>query len=153
MKRRHHAYNPKRRIIPKSQWNPERGRAWADQARYTGNAEHKVRPGDYGLTPPCNPRPGKTLCDADQSFTQNEAQALLRQGLKRGMISVQMRNGWPQNVWAVSATTTPSGPPETVQVFEAQLSNRVTGEYHGYPMPRNDDFRQTVIEEWQRRGA
>ena len=58
------------------------------------------------------------------------------------MVSVQTRDGWPQNVWAVS---------ETGELFEAQLENATRGSYHGYPMPLSDDFRSSVIGEWNRR--
>ena len=58
------------------------------------------------------------------------------------MVSVQRRNGWPQNIWAVS----PAGIP-----FESELENQEQGVYHGYPIPLDDDFREIVINEWQRR--
>lgn len=142
MRRRENIYNPKRRILPSDQWNDDQGRRVAAEASYGGNPEHKTRPGDYNLTPPRNPRPGKTLCDAERDFLRAEAVGLLRRGLERGLVSVQMRNGWPKNVWAVS---------ETGEAFEAQLENQATGAYHGYPMPEDDDFRSKVIEEWRRR--
>ncbi len=101
-----------------------------------------MRPGDYGLTPPSNPRPGKALCDADRDFLREGALALVRRGLERGLVSVQMRNGWPQNIWAVS---------DVGDVFESQLENKETGTYHGYPIPEADDFRMKVLEEWHSR--
>jgi len=58
------------------------------------------------------------------------------------MVSVQERGGWPQNVWSVLAG----------EAFEAQLENRERGTYHGYPMAADDDFRQLVLTEWDRRG-
>jgi len=58
------------------------------------------------------------------------------------MISVQRRNGWPQNIWAVHAG---------IEVFEAQLENSAQGTYHGYPMPADDDFQAAVVKEWERR--
>lgn len=142
MKRREHSYNPKRRMLPADQWSTELGQRRAAEASYGGNSEHKTRPGDYGLTPPCNPRPGKTLCDVERDFLRTESLALLHRGFERGLVSVQTRNGWPQNVWAVS---------DVGEVFESQLENKETGTYHGYPMPEDDDFRSKVIEEWQSR--
>jgi hypothetical protein len=105
--------------------------------RYRGNPEHKRDPGDHGLPPPLGPRPGKTLCDQAQIFTHSEALRLLREGFQRGTFSVQERNGWPQNVWAVTGTGEP---------LEAQLEG--DGVYHGYPMPEADPFRETVIRRW-----
>jgi len=142
MKPRHNVFNPKRRILPAMEWTEDRGRALAAKATYGGNSEHKSRPGDYGLTPPCSPRPGKTLCDGDRAIDRAEAVDLLRRGLKRGLVSQQMRGGWPQNVWAVSADG---------EAFEAQLENEVQGVYHGYPMAQDDDFRSRVIDEWNNR--
>lgn len=49
---------------------------------------------------------------------------LLREGLRRGVFSPQERNGWPQNVWAVT---------EKGEPLEAQ--RETDGVYHGYPMP------------------
>lgn len=114
---------------------------WAQTAAYGGNPEHKKRPGDYGLNPPASPRPGKTLCDADRPLLKAEAECLLREGFRKGMISEQVRNDWPQNVWAVSEG----------QVYEAQLENSDQGAYHGYPMQSDDDFRTLVMEEWSKR--
>lgn len=35
----------------------------ARRAGYGGNPAHKRNPGDFGLPPPSDPRPFKTLCD------------------------------------------------------------------------------------------
>jgi hypothetical protein len=141
MKRRT-AYNPKRRIADSDAWPADRRKAYAERVRYTGNPEHKAKPGDFGLEPPTNPRPGKTLCDKVREFSKAEAEKLLRVGIGRGMVSVQERGGWPQNVWSVL----------TGEAFEAQLENREQGTYHGYPMAADDDFRRLVLREWDRRG-
>lgn len=114
----------------------------AASARYGGNPEHKLRPKDYGLTPPRNPRPGKAICDGDGEVPKADAERLLKMSFEKGMVSVQTRNGWPQNVWSV----------RNGEAFEAQLEDRERGSYHGYPMPRHDDFREVVLAEWARRG-
>ena len=69
---------------------------------------------------------------------------LLRSGFRRGMVSEQKRQGWPQNVWAVDNAGI---------VYEAQLSNSDTGEYHGYPMKVDDGFTAFIAREWERRGT
>ncbi len=143
MKPRNHTYNPKRTICSMDREEHTRVVERAAEATYGGNPEHKLHPGgNYNLTPPCSPRPGKTLCDADREFSKTEALTLLRSGLKRGMFSERMRGPWPQNVWAVS---------DDGHLFEAQLENKDMGTYHGYPMPKDDDFREIVVEEWKRR--
>jgi len=83
----------------------------------------------------------KTLCDADRQFPKAEAEALLRAGARKGLVSQQRRNEWPQNIWAVS-----EGVP-----FEAQLENSEKGVYHGYPMPADDDFKDIIVKEWSAR--
>ena len=77
---------------------------------------------------------GKTLCDKAAIVSRDTALDLLRDGLRRGLVSRQQREGWPQNVWAI----TPAGEP-----LEAQLESN--GVYHGYPMPENDPFREVVM--------
>jgi hypothetical protein len=88
----------------------------AQRSCYGGNPEHKRYPGDYGLMPPANPRPGKTLCDASERILKVEAERLLAEGIKKGMVSIQQRNGWPQNVWAISSTGMVLYPVMTISV-------------------------------------
>lgn len=78
---------------------------------------------------------GKTLCDAVGIFSSTEALELLRDGFRRKLVSRQQRDGWPQNVWAVTAAGEP---------LEAQLEGN--GIYHGYPMPDNDPLREVILE-------
>ncbi len=113
---------------------------WGKSVRYGGNPEHKRNAGDFGLIPPASPRRDKTLCDKANIFQRKLALELLKRGIKRGLVSNQVRNGFPQNVWAVSDDGTP---------FEAQLENPGNGTYHGYPMPVDDTFRELVLEKWK----
>lgn len=140
MKKRNHCFNPKRRISVLVDSGLTACAALAKNVRYGGNPEHKRNSGDFGLTPPCGPRAGKSLCDATQIFTRKEALKYLRSGLKKGLISEQKNGEWPQNIWAV----TDSGMP-----LEAQLENPVTGTYHGYPMPTSDPLAADVIKRWK----
>jgi hypothetical protein len=66
-----------------------------------------------------------------------EALTLLRTGFQRGTFSAQERDGWPQNVWAVT---------ENGEAVEAQLEGQ--GVYHGYPLAGGDPFREKLIERW-----
>jgi hypothetical protein len=134
-------FNPKRRLQPIAGTTAERRSldALARRVRYGGNPEHKRNPGDFGLTPPSSPRPGKTLCDDANVHSRSEAVALLQAGLRRGLVSAQTRNDWPQNVWAVTAAGIP---------LEAELENQATGSYHGYPMPHNDPLLEDVLKRW-----
>ena len=132
-------FNPKRVIAADP--DPPALRALAARARYGGNPEHKRAPGDFRLTPPAQLRADKTACDEVGIAKREVALRLLREGMERGLVSRQVRKGYPQNVWAV----TDEGRP-----LEAQLENADTGSYHGYPMPETDPFGPVVVEYWNR---
>jgi hypothetical protein len=137
---RHLRYNPKRGVAA-PEASPQRRAVLAQLARevrYGGNPEHKRNPGDFGLTPPAEPRRGKTLCDDAKIFRRSEALLLLREGLRRGLVDARWTGeGWPKLVWAVDANGTP---------LEAQ--READGTYHGYPMPKGDPLRSTVTALW-----
>ena len=139
MKPRRNRYNTKRKLCS--------GEAdvgtLASRVTYGGNPEHKRHPGDFGLTPPAaHCRSDKSLCDGIGIFTRAAALRLLRDGIRQGLISEQQRNGWPQNIWAV----TDDGAP-----VEAMLENPEQGVYHGYPMPEDDPFRAEILKRWRQR--
>lgn len=137
MKRRT-AYNPKRQIG--GHIDPQRIEWLLAQVSYGGNPEHKRNPGDFGLIPPAVPRPDKTLCDAVAAFSKSIALRYLHDGIRKGLVSVQTRGDFPQNIWAVTDTGEP---------LEAQLENSALGAYHGYPMPETDPFREEVLQRWR----
>src|SRR6266852_4372289 len=104
-------FNTKRKI--RTDADQSHLEALAVRVVYRGSPYHKRVPGDFGLTPPAEPRLDKTLCDIAGNIQLAKAQLLLRQGVRRGLISVQERGGLPQNIWAVA-----DGIP-----LEAQLEN------------------------------
>jgi hypothetical protein len=112
------------------------------QVGYGGNPEHKRNPGDFQLTPPASPRPDKALCDDVAVLRHADALALLRRGVAAGLVSQQRVGGLPQNIWSVMDDCTP---------LEAQLENRETATYHGYPLPESDPFSRVVLEAWRSR--
>jgi len=114
----------------------------ASKVTYGGNPSHKRNPGDFGLTPPSQPREGKTLCDAVGILRRDVAEALLKEGVRRGLVSVQEHKGWPKNIWAVDENSAP---------LEATLENPEIGTYHGYPMQQDDPLCAHVLERWQSR--
>ena len=134
---RKHKSNRKRQI--RESCGPDELDSLVERVNYTSSPYHKRNPGDFGLTPPAQPRPDKTLCDPVGITTRSEAARLLRKGISRGLISVQTRNGFPQNIWAVTQDGYP---------LEAQLENQMQGTYHGSPMPVTDDFREEVLKYW-----
>ena len=140
MQRRNGIFNEKRRI--REDVTPEELTGLAREISYGGNPEHKRNPGDFGLTPPSQPRADKTLCDAIEVFSRKVATRLLKSGVLKGLISKNERNGFPQNIWSVTDDGCP---------LEAQLENSELGVYHGYPMPESDSFRKRIIEAWNRK--
>jgi hypothetical protein len=135
---RRHTFNPKRRVA--SALDQTVRERLAATVRYGGNPEHKRNPGDFALTPPACPRRDKTLCDEAGIFDRDLALRLLREGVRCGLTSEPPAEGYPKNVWAVSADSVP---------LEAQLENPANGTYHGYPMPEEDPFRDVVVAKWR----
>lgn len=140
MQARRGRFNGKRRICPPEQLAEVDLEALSDRVLYCGNPVHKKNPGDFGLTPPSGPRPGKSLCDVAQIFEKAVAGQLLKEGVRRGLVSTQFLGDWPQNIWAVTTDGI---------ALEAQLENRESGEYHGYPMPQTDPFAEQVLQRWR----
>ncbi len=91
--------------------------------------------------PPSQPRADKTLCDTVGVLRRKEATRLLKEGISKGLISEQERNGYPQNIWVVTEDQWP---------LEAQLENAQRGTYHGYPMAEADPFREEVLTKWKK---
>ncbi len=110
---------------------------------YTGSANHKLRPGDYGFVPSHNPRPSKTPCDDLRAVLKAEAKALFTLGIERGMISPVQPGGVPKYVWAVDAAGEP---------YEAKTKLEQETEYHGYRLDDDDRYmRAHILKEWKRR--
>jgi hypothetical protein len=137
MKKRNGRYNPKRKL--QEQLTQHQLDSLAGSVKYGGNPEHKRNPGNFGLTPPASPRQDKTLCDDCGIFDKSIAASLLSRGAKKGIVSVQKKGRWPQNIWAVTGEGYP---------VEAQLENQGNGTYHGYPMPESDPMRDEIIKRW-----
>ncbi len=139
MQRRYNQFNAKRRIKEMAVGDLQHYSDLAEQIRYGGNPEHKMNPGDFGLTPPNGPRPGKSLCDTVGIFSRQDALKYFKLGLRKGLISDHFNGRWPQNIWSVTEDGSP---------LEAQLENPVTGTYHGYPMPQSDPLAAEIIRRW-----
>lgn len=112
----------------------------ARDVTYRGSPLHKRNPGDFGLTPPAQPRTFKSLCDVVQVFDLASADALLKEGARRGLISDRALNDWPKYIWAVRGRT----------VVEAILENQGNGSYHGYPLQESDPMSRVVLDAWDR---
>ena len=132
-------FNRKRRIAsPKPK--PESLSELVQKISYIGSSYHKRNPGDFGLIPPSQPRPDKTLCDGAGILSRASAQRLLEEGARRGLVSDNRQDGFPKHIWAVT---------EENVVLEAKYNNSGPGHYHGYPLPVADPFREIVLKHWQ----
>ena len=143
MKTRYGQFNPKRKLLTPAQADARAAELerLAGCVGYGGNPEHKKNPGDFNLTPPSDPRQGKSLCDVARIFRRDEALKLVQAGLRKGLVSDRTAGGWPKNVWAVTHDCIP---------MEAQLENAELGTYHGYPMPETDPLALEVVRRWER---
>ena len=130
-------FNPKRTISDIAP--PADLASLAARVSYTANPEHKGRPGEFALMPPVKPHPDKAKCDRIGILKQSVALRLLREGVVRGLVSRQVRGGFPQNIWAV----TDDGDP-----VEAQLENQTLGTYCGYTMPETDPLSEVILRLW-----
>lgn len=140
MRKRNYQFNRKRIIKKLTESELQACSKLAERVGYGGNPEHKKNPGDFGLTPPSGPRPGKSLCDAVSIFSRKIALEYLKSGLTKGFISERSNGVWPQNIWAVT---------DHGIALEAQLENAETGVYHGYPMPESDPLAAEIIRLWK----
>lgn len=127
---------PSSRLISLGERRPEELDTLAERARYGPNRHHKRKMFDGCAG---SARLDKTLCDGAWANTQQKSEALLREGIRRGMISEQTHNAWPQNVWAVDQQN---------EVYQANLTNSGTGEYHGFPIRGEGSFLSLIRSEW-----
>lgn len=143
------ANNPDRRVAPPGAVDDADVERFLSQLRYEGRATHKLHSGDYRFEPPANPGARKSVCDQKRAVNLAEAQALLKTGIRRGMLSKFTENGVPKDVWAVD---------EQGEVYEAKCDplevarnpGRRIG-YHGYRLDREDSSWRYITDEWERR--
>ena len=129
---------PKNALAPADAWSPDELRRLARAAHYESSDHHKAVPDGQGMP---RHRRDKTVCHASDGRHPN-ARQLLRLGFRRGMVSVQRAAGWPRNVWAVDTNGV---------AYEGSLTDRGSGQYHGYPMRAGSPFTRYVLEQWRKR--
>lgn len=142
MQARRDKFGNKRKIRPREMLAEVDRAVLSRKVNYCGNPAHKKNPGDFGLTPPSGPRAGKSLCDVAAIFEKDVASSLLKEGVMRGLVSMQFDGEWPKVIWSVTADEI---------VLEARLENRETGAYHGYPMQSTDPFAELILTQWRER--
>jgi len=133
--------NPKRRIVASACLDADAREQLAARVQYVGSGHHKRNPADYDMDR-TNPRPTKSLCDLVKVVTIDEARRLLREGVRRAMISQPGNDGIPKYVWSVA---------DDGEVYEAKTHPNTSGQYHGYPLVGEDDLRSYVTRVWVER--
>jgi hypothetical protein len=140
--RKREGNRPDRRVAPVGFIDDEVLSKLCETLRYVGSAHHKLHPGDYGLIPPTNPRASKSACDDLRPLLLDEAIALMKAGIRLGMVSEFGVGGAPKYVWSVDADD---------EVYEAKSSSGHDAGYHGYRLGEDDPQRGHVLKEWKRR--
>lgn len=139
--RKRNGNNPGRRVVAATlvlQTDVER---LEKNARYIGSGHHKRSPADYGFER-TNPVPTKSLCDLNGVVTLGEAQALMLSGIKKKMISPILADGFPKYIWSLT---------DDGRVYESKTHPNTPGQYHGYPLEKDDDTREYILGEWKKR--
>lgn len=141
MSMRRRKYNLKRKLH--QGLDQSRAKSLAESVVYRGSPLHKRVPGDFGLTPPSAPRPGKSLCDGVAIFQAQVALKLLKTGAARGLVSHDADQGFPRYIWVVT---------EHEVVLEARCDDAVRGTCHGYPLEKHDPITELVVKRWRESG-
>ncbi len=130
--RKREGNRPDRRFAPLGRFDAATLEALGKALAYVGSAHHKLRPGDYGLVPPTNPRASKSACDDKRPLLLTDATALIEFGVGAA----------PKYVWAVD---------DRGDVYEAKSNSGLETGYHGYRLGEDDPQRVYILNEWRRR--
>lgn len=135
--------NPKRRIVGQGRIPDVELDALTVRVRYGGSTHHKRNAGDYRFIPPSNPRGSKSLCDDLRVILMREAASLMKNGIKKGMVSEILPDGYPKYIWAVDDHDEP---------YEAKRGDDGCT-YHGYRLNEANEslMRELVLDEWHQR--
>lgn len=109
---------------------------------YSGSQKHKKDPLAFDLEISPGARRGDaTLCDEHAGFTPAKIRTiprLVQRGLRAGLV------GWGNLIWTVG---------DDGWIFEGRPTNKVTSEYHGYPVLEWESIARLVYKrygEWAR---
>ena len=93
---------------------------------YIGSVYHKRNPSFAGRQP--KPRPDASLCPSDLSNRRKLVESWLQDALASGNVGRLDESGYPRLVWYRKGNT----------VYEARTGSKGSGEYHGYPLRRDE---------------
>jgi len=98
---------------------------------YEGSPKHKRNPTIFGLEPFNGRRGDATLCDDHANFQPKDMariQTLITRGLAARLVGT--------NLWTVD---------DNGWIYEARLTNKVTSEYHAYPVRPSEAIAEPVF--------
>ena len=96
----------------------------ANACSYVGSPYHKSYPSFAGMP---RSRPRATKCPIDLKDQHELIECWLRNALMSGQVGALWEGGFPRYVWHREDDT----------VYEARQGSPGSGEYHGYPLKRN----------------
>jgi hypothetical protein len=99
----------------------------AEAARYVSSPYHRAPRSPFG-PPVARPYPHASKCPS--IWEAATATRALREAIRSGCVSTEWRGGFPRFAWYMRDET----------VYEAVLSNRENGEYHGYPLESRNEW-------------
>ncbi len=99
--------------------------ATAEEVAYIGSPEHKDTPSFAGQA---RPRRDASICPRELASDLLRVESWLREAIRRGAVNELWEGSYPRYVWFKDGA----------QVYEGRLVNRVSGEYKGYPLERDE---------------
>ena len=98
--------------------------AVAAKAKYVGSPDHKRQLSHAG---PPKPRADASKCDPNVG-SQRQLTEWLREAIERGTVSELWEGDFPRYAWHRVGDV----------CYAARLTNSVQGDYHGYPLEREE---------------
>ena len=103
--------NKKRAIAREGTVDPARLRELSGQVTYRGNPKHKLNPSPShpGIKPGGNL--SRSVCDHDATLdrSRNDASELLKEGVRKGLVSATSTKKFPNFIWAKSSIVVANG--------------------------------------------
>lgn len=132
--------NPNRRVAAAETISEADVKRLERGARYVGSGHHKRNPADYGFER-TNLRPNKSICDMAGIVTLAAATDLMLSGIRKKMFSKIKADGFPKYIWSVS---------DDQRVYESKTHSNTPGQYHGYPLEKEDDMSAYILSLWNK---
>ena len=100
----------------------------AKSCRYVGNPYHKRNPSFAGQP---RRKPDASICPSELSKRHKLVESWLKNAVESGNVGEFDKYGYPLRVWYRMGDT----------IYEAKPGAKGSGEYHGYPLERNQVVR------------